>query len=148
MAADRVQPDAADDVQHNNQKRAIGREQREDENTVRQLMSTRPGRRYVYNFLFYCEIFGNPLVPGFPDVTAANIGKQDVGKKLIKDIQRAAPKQYVMMLEEAVTREDVDQVNLRAREAELEGRPLTVDDQYPPNLKPPPPPKQPEPPKK
>lgn len=68
---------------------------------VKAMMELPRGREWMYNLLDSCFIFGNPFVPGQPDSTAFNLGMANVGKRILQDINTAAPDQYMLMLKEA-----------------------------------------------
>jgi hypothetical protein len=48
-------------------------------------------------------IYGNPFVPGQADTTAFNLGMANVGKRIMGDILKAAPEQYLKMCKEGST---------------------------------------------
>lgn len=68
---------------------------------IRSVMQTAPGRLWIYGMLEECHIYGNPFVPGQPDVTAFNLGEANRGKRLLADVQNACPDLYLTMIQEA-----------------------------------------------
>lgn len=74
---------------------------------LKNVMSSVAGRAWAYEFLTFCNIFGNPFVPGASDSTSFNLGMQNVGKKLLDEINNAAPERYMPMLREAKQRESL-----------------------------------------
>lgn len=68
---------------------------------IRQVMGSAPGRTWIYGMLEECHIYGNPFIPGQPDVTAFNLGEANRGKRLLADVQAASPELYLTMLQEA-----------------------------------------------
>lgn len=70
---------------------------------IRNVMTNAHGRKWIYDFLDRCFIYGNPFIPGQPDTTAFNNGVANVGKILLADVQAAAPDLYMQMIKEAKT---------------------------------------------
>lgn len=68
---------------------------------VKGVMSTPPGRKWIYGILERCHIYGNPFVPGQSDVTAFNLGEANIGRSFLADVQEAASEDYLVMLREA-----------------------------------------------
>jgi hypothetical protein len=66
-------------------------------------MEHEDGRRWIYNLLERCHIFGNPMVPGDPYATHFRIGEANVGRMIMADVVAAAPDQYVLMCRESKT---------------------------------------------
>lgn len=93
--------DAGDAKQVNERNKKLGRKRKEKEYYIRTIMGTPQGRAWMLELLESCKIFGNPVVPGDPYFTYHNIGEQNVGKKLLQDINVAAPQEYVTMMQES-----------------------------------------------
>ncbi len=68
---------------------------------IRGVMNTASGRQWIYGFLESCHIYGNAFCPGQSDVTAFNLGEENVGKRLLADVQNSAPDLYLQMINEA-----------------------------------------------
>lgn len=68
---------------------------------IRRIMKTAPGRSWIYGFLESCHIYGTPFIPGQSDCTFFNLGEANVGRRLLADVQNAAPEQYLQMIREA-----------------------------------------------
>lgn len=96
--------DASDPVQVNAARKKAGRKKRELLNFVAAVMEQKPGRAWMHDLLVFCHVFESPFVMGHPDGTAFRLGEQNIGLKLTADIQAAAPKEYVLMCEEAAGR--------------------------------------------
>ena len=71
---------------------------------IKALMGIPRSRKWMYDLLESCYIFGNPFVPGSPDSTAFNLGQANIGKRLLADIMEADPDKYVLMCKEANAR--------------------------------------------
>ena len=70
------------------------------------LISTEAGRAWVNDLFKFCDVLGNPHVPGNPDHTSFNLGMQNVGKKVLTQILELAPEQYPVILREAIRRDN------------------------------------------
>lgn len=92
---------ASDKKQVNNARKKVARERRDELDYVKAIMSTKQGRKWMYDMIVACKVFHNPVVQGDPYATYHNIGGQNLGKKLIQDINDAAPEEYVAMMREA-----------------------------------------------
>lgn len=93
--------DASDPKQVNEARKRAGRKKRNDLDFIKAIMTVQEGRAWMLDLLNTCNIFGNPVVTGDPYFTYHNIGSQNIGKKLLQDINEAAPDEYVMMMKEA-----------------------------------------------
>jgi hypothetical protein len=107
--------DAADPVAENNARRDVARQQREDADTVRRLLSHRNGRAWFHRLLARCHIYGTPFSPGEPDTTNFRLGEENVGKVLMYEALAACPEQYLAMIAEA-RKEDERVAAVRADE--------------------------------
>lgn len=67
---------------------------------IRGLMSQPDGRRYIWLELSECHCFTQSFAPGHADVTAFNEGQRSRGLKLLDDVTRWAPEQYILMTKE------------------------------------------------
>ncbi len=74
---------------------------------TRRIMSDQPGRAWMHQLLDRCYIFGEPFVRGAPDATGHNLGRQAVGKQIFGDIVNHCPTEYIVMMQEASTKEAV-----------------------------------------
>lgn len=68
---------------------------------VKALMAVPNGRAWVFELLSFCRIFEEPFIVGSADGTAFNLGRANVGRRFLADIQECAPKEYLTMLSEA-----------------------------------------------
>lgn len=92
---------ASDPQQVSNARKKAGRYKQRRLDVVKSIMEHRDGRKWFYDLLVSCSVFGNPLVPGDPHYTYFRIGEQNVGKRLLQDINDAAPDKYMEMIKES-----------------------------------------------
>lgn len=100
--------DASNPASVEQQSKKIARFQAELGQVLTNIMSSVPGRAWVYDLLAFCNAFGNPIIPGDTHLTYTNLGMQNVGKMLLDQINTAAPDRYLPMLREARQREASD----------------------------------------
>ena len=77
---------------------------------TRRIMSDQPGRKWMHDLLVRCHIFQTAFAAGQPDTTAFRLGEQNTGLQIFADVIAAAPSDYVLMMNEASIK---DQVNDR-----------------------------------
>lgn len=92
---------ASDPEQVQKARKKSGRKKIERLDFIRIIMGTPRGREWILGVLNLCKIFGNPVIPGDPYLTYHNIGGQNIGKKLLQDINDSSPDFYVLMMKEA-----------------------------------------------
>lgn len=92
--------DASDPSSVNKARQRAGRKKASELEVISTIMSTTQGRAWMYGILESCMIFGNPFVPGQADSTAFNLGMANIGKRILQDIMKAAPDQYLKMCKE------------------------------------------------
>lgn len=95
--------DAGDPEQVNQARKRAGRKKRDELDFMKHIMEMQQGRAWMYKLLEDCKCFGSPIVPGDPYFTYHNIGEQNIGKRLLIEINEAAPEEYVLMMREAKT---------------------------------------------
>lgn len=78
--------------------------QRQKEDDLVALLSTKSGRRFYWNLLCECGIFTESFTGN--STTFFNEGKRAVGLRLLADVNDFAPESYPLMLKES--REVVD----------------------------------------
>lgn len=100
------------DGSNRKQVRAKEKEAKLEENNriayTRRIMGDVAGRKWMHDLLLSCQIFGEPFVRGAPDATAHNLGKQIVGKQIFADVVAHCSSEYVQMMQEASTKEAVN----------------------------------------
>lgn len=93
--------DAGDPVAVNNARKKAGRERRAELDFTKAIMELKPGRKWMFDLLTECNIFGSPVVAGDTHFTYHNLGQQNIGKKLLQDVTESAPDEYVLMMKES-----------------------------------------------
>lgn len=93
--------DTSDPKAVNAARKRSARKRAEQLEVVKALMVVPNGRAWVYEHLAFCRIFEEPFVPGDHDATVFNLGRANVGRRFLADIQECSPREYLTMLEEA-----------------------------------------------
>lgn len=75
---------------------------------VAHIMSTLPGRAWMHDLLLKCSIFSTPFVAGAYDITAFKCGGQNIGLQIFADVHASAPREYVLMMQEASQKESAN----------------------------------------
>jgi hypothetical protein len=71
-----------------------------NELVLKQLMSTKDGRRYVWLWLEFCQLTN--VTPNLdPTYMAWEKGHRNVGMRLMYDVTTLTPQEYILMTEEA-----------------------------------------------
>lgn len=68
-------------------------------NDIREVLSTRRGRRFYWELLEFCGIFKTSNSDQFQ--IFFNEGMRNVGLKLLADVNEASPEAYLLMLRES-----------------------------------------------
>ena len=92
--------DAANPAAEDNARRDAARHAREDADTLRLLMQRKQGRAWLYRKLEACHIYASTFAPGQADVTAFQLGEENVGKRIMLEAIDASPDLYMKMLKE------------------------------------------------
>ena len=69
----------------------------------RRVLATQEGRAIIWRMLSYCDLNSDP--PTHPQDTFRFVGRQDVGRWLIKEVFTSDPGAYKLMWQEAEERE-------------------------------------------
>lgn len=93
--------DASNKKMVNDARKKEARLRREELDFIRTIMSNKEGRRWILGLLNTCKTFSSPIVSGDPHFTYHNIGEQNIGKKILQDINDACPEFYTEMMKEA-----------------------------------------------
>lgn len=93
--------DSSDPAEVERQAKAAAAARREILDAVVGLMSSRPGRRWVYDFLDASHMFGTSFVQGDAHGTSFREGERNMGLRLMADIQEVAADLYIVMVREA-----------------------------------------------
>lgn len=92
---------AGDPKAVNEARKKAARERKEELEFISAIMSSPQGRKWMFNIMNICKTFTSPIVPGDTHFTYHNLGEQNIGKKLLQDINDGAPQQYMVMITEA-----------------------------------------------
>lgn len=68
------------------------------------VLGTAPGRRLLWRVMGYCGIFTSPFSSDVPTMAHA-VGRQDVGRYLLSEINEAKPTAFTEMQQDAATQE-------------------------------------------
>lgn len=79
-------------------KKAKERQQELDD--LRLVMSNPNGRRVIWRILSESGLYQNPFVPGAPDATSYNCGRQSQGQWLLSEVMIAAKDYFLAMQKE------------------------------------------------
>lgn len=74
---------------------------------TRRVMQDAPGRKWMHDLLSRCHIWQTAFAAGQPDTTAFRLGEQNLGLQIFADVITAAPQEYVLMMSEASTKEQI-----------------------------------------
>lgn len=96
--------DTSDPVQVNNKRKRSARTRADRLKFIEAAMQLEQGRAWFYDILLFCKCFEGPYVPGDPYATAMKCGQQNVGLRILDDIQTAAPDNYTLMIKEQKTK--------------------------------------------
>lgn len=131
--------DSTDPAAEANAKRDEARSRREDADTYRLIMHTKPGRAWLHRRMVECHIFGQTFMPGQPDVTAFQLGEENIGKRWMVSAMAASPDLYMRMIKEQQDEElRLDEVRRREqRSREHSEAPPNPEDMVSVHLPPP-----------
>lgn len=90
--------DASDPKQVNTARKKASRKLSEKLEFVKAMMELTQGRKYLWDIMFACDVFGNPVGID-PYDTYWKLGKQNMGKLILMDVQ-TFPDLYVKMVAE------------------------------------------------
>lgn len=84
-----------------------------------QILNTIAGRRFVWDLLSTCRVFGSVMDARSGRMTAYNSGRQDVGHELMAQLYAANPDGYASMQREGANRDaDPEDVNEQQENAD------------------------------
>jgi len=90
---------ASDPEQVAAKRRSAGKRRKANESVVYTIMSTQTGRDWMHDLLGSCHCFSTSFT-GEALSMAFKEGERNIGNMLISDIMKAAPKEFILMLEE------------------------------------------------
>jgi hypothetical protein len=91
--------DAADPEAVNDARKKAGRRKTKRLEFVKAMMVLEEGRKWLWELMESCHIHSNPLVPNDTHSTYFNLGEQNIGKRVLSDVQHF-PELYVKMCNE------------------------------------------------
>lgn len=91
--------DTSDKEQVNKARKKAARKRADYLKYVQASMQFPEGRAWFYHYLVLTKVFQTAFTDD-PYRTAFNLGQQNIGLMLLDDIQTAAPKEYVLMINE------------------------------------------------
>lgn len=92
--------DTSEPQEVNKARKKSGRTRAERLEFVKAAMTHEQGRAWFYDILVFCKVISTPFRES-PYETSFNCGMQNVGLRLMQDIQDAAPQAYLQMVTEA-----------------------------------------------
>lgn len=95
--------DSSDPASVNDARKGAGRKKRARLEFVKAMLDLPEGRKWLWELMEKCYIFGNPVIANDPYATYFNLGQQNVGKLLLQDSQQF-PEEYAKMCNEARNR--------------------------------------------
>ncbi len=98
--------DAGDRKKVNERNSKLGREREAEQNYLKIVLSTAEGRKWIYNLLETCALLEDTAVGNDPYLTFKKSGRQDVGRKLMIDIEVADSDKLSLMMKEARERKE------------------------------------------
>lgn len=90
---------AGDPAAVQGRERTLKRHQAEADAALGNLLRTTPGRRWMWATLSACGVYATTFRPD-AYVTAFNEGQRAIGLRLLADVMRVAPAEYLTMAEE------------------------------------------------
>lgn len=91
--------DTSDKEQVNKARKKAARKRADRLKFIEAAMTHEEGRGWFFDILNFCKVFRTPFNDD-PYRTAFSCGELNIGLRILEDIQIAAPKQYLSMLEE------------------------------------------------
>jgi hypothetical protein len=95
--------DTSDKEQVNKVRKKYARTRADRLKFIEAAMSHEQGRAWFYDVLLFCKVFQGPFTDD-PYKTAFLCGEQNVGLRILDDIQTAAPDNYNKMISENKTK--------------------------------------------
>lgn len=91
--------DTSDPVAVNKSRKKYARTRADRLRFIEAAMKHEQGRAWFNDILVFCKVFQGPFNDD-PYKTAFLCGEQNIGLRILSDIQEAAPKEYLMMVNE------------------------------------------------
>jgi hypothetical protein len=96
-------PDTSDPGEVNKQRKKYARKRSDRLRFIEAAMQHEEGRAWFYDILVFCRVFQGPWDDD-PYRTSFLCGQQNVGLRILADIQDAAPDNYLKMIKEQKTK--------------------------------------------
>ena len=91
--------DTSNKEQVNKQRKKAARTRADRLKFIEAAMQHEQGRAWFYDILLFCKVFQGPYDPD-PYRTAFLCGEQNIGLRILADLQDAAPDNYLQMIRE------------------------------------------------
>lgn len=95
--------DTSDPIEVNKARKKESRTRADRLHFVQAAMTTEQGRAWFYDLLLFTKVIKTPFDED-PYRTAFNCGQQNIGLRVLSDIQTAAPDEYLVMISENKTK--------------------------------------------
>jgi hypothetical protein len=95
-----MSPNAADRKSVRQQEKAARLADRQRQEVITSIMSTAPGRAWLWDTLASCHIFVTTFIPD-SNASAFQEGRRSVGLALLADIMQACPDYYIQAMRES-----------------------------------------------
>lgn len=92
--------DTSDKEAVNKAKKKAGRTKADRLKFITAAMQHPEGRAWFYDLLVFTHVVSTPYMSGDSHATAFRCGEQNIGLRILGDIQEAAPEQYLLMIQE------------------------------------------------
>lgn len=92
--------DASDEAAVAAARKKGGRNRRARLEFIQAMMDLPEGRKWLWEIMQKCFVFGNPVVQSDSHATYFNLGQQNIGKLILQDVQEF-PELYIRMVIEA-----------------------------------------------
>lgn len=92
--------DTSDKAAVNKQRKRAAARHRGQLEEIARVMSAPGGRAWMYDILLACHVTASPYSPSSSHDTAFQCGEQNVGLRILADVQKAASQEYLTMLKE------------------------------------------------
>lgn len=92
--------DASDPVEVNRARKKAARRKNKKMKALQALLEHAEIREVLYDWIIDGDPLGNPVVAGDPHLTYANLGKQNLAKRITLDLMEADEEKYLVMCRE------------------------------------------------
>lgn len=92
--------DAGDPQQVNERRKKVARKKADRMRVWLAIMQQPDCRKLMFDMLDWCHIHGYHIVEENTHMTYFKLGEENIGKRLMAELMEAAPKEYLIMLDE------------------------------------------------